>query len=62
MGFSKQEDWSGVPLPSPWEALEVIYGTFILVGSCVSDMGLPTFENSTALSVIHVTCTLRWLH
>ena len=22
MGFSRQEYWSGVPLPSPWEALE----------------------------------------
>ena len=27
MGFSRQEYWSGVPLPSPWKALDHLLGT-----------------------------------
>ena len=31
MGFSRQEYWSGVPLPSPFSALPIILSIFLLI-------------------------------
>ena len=46
MGFSRQEDWSGVPLPSP-----ILFPDLILISAMVNT-GLKIFETRFAFSLI----------
>ena len=49
MGFSRQEDWSGVPLPSPFQ--DLLYIKILATTSCIS----------TPFLNISNYCTSQWI-
>ena len=46
MGFSRQEDWSGVPLPSPHEGLLTPNSALSGLPLCLSSLTSATFHNT----------------
>ena len=74
MGFSKQEYWSGVPLPSPTDCVIFAKCYFILLSTksekTMAHSFLPLFNNKVLLEHSHnsfpsllyltVSCFLKW--
>ena len=70
MGFSRQEYWSGVPLPSPTVSYSQSFFHFSgFVSTCISKMFLPDVDAAASWttlykSLINCTCTLAemWVY
>ena len=66
MGFSRQEYWSGVPLPSPRESLEKIYSKMYTfsIGTVVGRIMLllPACQKKENLCSVPGTCEYVIFH
>ena len=57
MGFSRQEYWSELPLPSPWMATNISNSSLILVGSSKSGgTGALQCKRSVAIPRMWILC------
>ena len=54
MGFSRQEYWSGVPLPSPWFLLVCIYSFISVIVFFTSSWLFFLFSNSVKLHTMSI--------